>query len=255
MRSHTFGRQALGAGLLMLLAGLLTGCATYAPPGGGADFSLFVDHDIEREFERGSASSWPAHLVAVRVQDAHYTSHTTRAYGNGRFSIVNVRDVEHDEDFDRIAELPDVAQVGQINRLLLPSRLDSDKTLRLAAARLHADMLLVYTFDTDFFTHDAARPLTVITLGLSPNQMVHVTTTASALVLDVRTGFVYGVCEATSQQKQLASAWTSDDAVDATRLKTERAAFEELLGKIEEVWHKIREQHGGASGTAPRQVT
>ncbi len=227
---------------LWLLCALvvLSGCATpYRTPGGGADFAIFADDDIKAILDRKPASPFPVHLAVARVQAPHYRSYTAQGYGRGRFSVVTVRDVETEEDFDRIAELPEITQVVPLNRLLLSDELESDRQLRQAAASLHADMLMLYTFDTDFFVGDALRPLSVISLGLSPNMYVRVTTTASAILIDVRTGYVYGACETTTRKEQLASAWTSNDAVDHSRLKTERQAFENLLGEFERLWKAI----------------
>lgn len=100
-------------------------------------------------------------------------------------------------------------------------------------------MLMLYTFDTDFFIDDPLKPLTVVTLGLSPNKIVKVTTTASAILMDVRTGYVYGSCESTSRKEQLASAWTDRSAVDRSRLTTEREAFESLLSDFEGLWNRV----------------
>ena len=123
-----------------------------------------------------------------------------------------------------------------MNRLLLPPQLNSDMDLRQAAAALHADVLLVYTLDTTFRVEDSLAPLTVVTLGLSPNQHARVVCTASAVLLDTRNGFVYGVAEATQQGTQLASAWTSGAAVDDTRRRTETQAFDKLVGELEKTW-------------------
>ena len=223
--------------LLLLFVG---GCSTaYRTPGGGANLKLFADRDVREIFERQPSAPRPVHLAIARVQAPHYRSYSSRSHGQGRYSVVTVRDVEQDEDFERIANLPDVAQVATLNRLLLPDKLESDTDLRRAAATLHADMVLIYTFDTDFFIDDALRPLTVVTLGLSPNKVVRVNTTASAVLLDVRTGYVYGACESTARRKQLASAWTSRDAIDSSRRKTEREAFELLLTDFEKLWQRV----------------
>ena len=219
--------------LLLLCVG---GCSiAYRTPGGGANLKLFADRDIREIFERQPSAPRPVHLAIARVQEPHYRSYSSRSHGQGRYSVVTVRDVEQEQDFERIANLPEIAQVVPLNRLLLPEKLESDMDLRRAAATLHADMILIYTFNTDFFIDDALRPLTVVTLGLSPNKLVRVSTTASAVLLDVRTGYVYGACESTARRKQLASAWTSRDAVDRSRRKTEREAFEQLLTGLEEL--------------------
>src|SRR5207253_2464668 len=78
----------------------------------------------------------------------------------------------------------DVRGIAPIGRLLLPAQLKSDQELRAAAAQLQCDMLLVYTLDTSFHDRDALKPLTVVTLGLSPTNATNATTTASAVPTD-----------------------------------------------------------------------
>ncbi len=219
------------------------GCGqAYRTPGSRADFDVLADLDIQAVLERKPASPLPVNLVAVRIQGPGYYSYTASGYGDGRFSVVTVRDVETDEDFERIQSLPDVSQIIPLSRLLLSPKLESDRPLRQAAAALHADMLLIYTFGTDFTVGDALKPLTVLSLGLSPNKQVRVTTTVSAILMDVRTGYIYGSCEETATQRQLASAWTSRDAVDSSRLKTERQAFEGMLKGFEKLWVGVASQ-------------
>src|SRR3954470_11734721 len=113
-------------------------------------------------------------------------------------------------------------------------------------------MLLIYTFDTAFHDHDLAAPLSVVTLGLSPTQATHVVTTASAVLMDTRNGFIYGVAEASEKRNglatasaclmetrngliygvaeasqkpnRLATAWNPTSALDQSRKQTESAA-------------------------------
>ena len=185
-------------------------------------------------------ASLPAHLIVVRVQAPGYKSQTIRnTYGTGRFSVVTIRDVEKDEDFKRIARLGQVAQVGTLSRILLPRNLETLYQLRRSAAQLHADMLLVYTFDTDFYTGDSSTPISVITAGLSPHVEAEVHTTASAVLFDVRTGYVYGTLEQSDQNKKTVNHWDIQYAVDRLRLKTERRAFEKLLDEFGPFWTNV----------------
>src|SRR6185369_2340312 len=117
-----------------------------------------------------------------------YCSSTATSYGQGRYSILTTRDVEKPETIEKLAKMPQIAGVAPISRLLLPATLESDRELRQAAAKLQADILLIYTIDTEFKTEDKAAPISVVTLGLSPNQQVRVTTTASAVLMDTRNG-------------------------------------------------------------------
>jgi len=246
--------------LPLLLAGLssVTGCASsYVVPGRAADMNVFLDPDLRQAYARQAASPLPARIAVVRVQEPGYRSHTADGYGQGRYSVVTVRDVEDDDGARRIGALPDVAGVVALNRLVLSSSLQTDRELRVAAARLGADMLLIYTFDTGYRVADGLRPLTVVSLGLFPTKVAHVTTTASALLMDVRTGYVYGSAETTSRRSPLANAWTSADAVDGSRRTTERDALGKLVTDFERIWPQIvaQRRQSLARRTGPRMST
>lgn len=234
---------------LGIVALLLVGCASYLPPGLCADMRLFTapeadprapltEPDIQAALSRQPLAALPAGIAVTRVQAPGYRSESARSFGHGRYSVVTVRDVEKDEDFDRLARLPQVARVDSVNRLLLPEKLESSREIREAAANLHADFLLVYTFDTQFRTEDLATPLTVISLGLFPTKNARVDSTASAVLLDTRNGYVYGTAAASARTTQLANAWTSGTAVDQSRRRAEREAFEALLADIERAWSR-----------------
>lgn len=243
-------RTTLIASLFTLALIAVGGCQRYVTPAAGVgaaaliDMAKKTDPDIAMMLNREPVAPFPAHLAIARIQASGYYSRTNESYGYGQYSIVTTPDVERDEDFQRIAGLPMVQAVAHLNRLVIPAKLESDKELRQAAAAVKADLLLIYTFDTSFRIKDHdIGPLGVITLGFLPNQEARVTTTASAALYDVRTGYVYGLAEATAREKQIASVWTSQDAVDETRLKAERQAFEKLLEEFEKLWKTIVETH------------
>lgn len=235
--------------LLLSLVGFAPGCAAhYTPPGRGADLRAMAPESAARDpgvrtdpsllpsLNLQPLAKFPTAVAVARIQAPRYASATVQSWGTGSYSIVTTRDIESPTDVARLEKLPMVSSIGPINRLLLPSYLNSDLELRQAAARMHADVLLVYTLDTKFVVEDKAAPLTVVTLGLSPNQQARVVCTASALLMDTRNGFLYGLAEATEQQSQLASAWTSENAVDETRRRTETKAFSKLVGELERAW-------------------
>lgn len=244
-RAHTIRFGVTGTLAAALLA--LAGCSVaYTTPGAGMQMETLAKGDIRERLERKPAANFPANLAVVRVQAPGYRSYSQRGYGRGRYSVVTTRDIETQADFERIAKLPRVAGVAPVSRLLLPENLQSDEDLRVAAASLRADMLLVYTFDTSFATDESVMaPLRLVHLGLLPDQMARITTTASAAIFDVRTGFVYGAAEATAHEEHITSLWTNSAAVDQSRQATEKKAFGELLKEIETAWSGVVKQQGG----------
>jgi hypothetical protein len=232
---------------LLAILGLLSGCAHYVPPGPKADLALFspTADDIAANFDLKPANPFPAAIAFVRAQGPRYTNLYLSTAGGvagnraGRYTIVTVREVGEEAQLERIAALPQVAGITGINRLLLPETLDTERDLRSAAARLQADLLLLYTFDTVFIDRDAAKPLSVVTLGLSPTRRITAITTVSALLIDTRTGFIHGTFEATEKNATLATSWGSADSADATRRATEKAAFAKLIDEFAAAWPKI----------------
>lgn len=239
---------------LLALAALLlplTGCAQYATPGRAADMSLFggpagqrdaaTDPSIRRQLRLQPLADLPTRLAVAHVQAPGYSSYSCSSYGDlgGRYSVVGARTVEKDDDFTRLSRLALVDGVAPITPLLLPGRLDSDEAVRGAAARLGADMLLVYTFDTRFSKDDLAPPLGLVTLGLFPTISVTVQSTASAVLVDTRNGFVYAVAEGSSDTGQPANGWTSQAAVDQSRIRAERQALDKLLVDFERAWGQV----------------
>jgi hypothetical protein len=245
-------RTTIASTAIALACAGVVGCASYTAPGGPADLGvmgvqpeLAADREaqtgasMQEKFDRKPLARFPTAIAVARVQAPGYGTRTARSYGapGSAYSVVTTRDVEKDEQLARLAKLNQVQGIGPINRILLPTgQLRSDQELRDAAASMQADMLLIYTLDTNFYVRDMAKPLSVVTLGLSPNQQARVTTTASAVLMDTRNGYVYGLAEATDSYNRLASAWTNDDAVDAARIKTETAAFDKLVDELEKTW-------------------
>ncbi len=231
---------------------ITTGCAQYATPGRPADLAAVgvtpeiranqTEAGITDSFAKRPLAQLPTGIAVARLQAPDYHSQTAQGWGTGRYSIVTTRDVEPDSAVDRLAKLPKVHGVAPISRMLLPATLNSDKELRQAAAQLHADMLLVYTLDTSFTKNDLAVPLTVVTLGLSPNQKANIVSTASAVLLDTRNGYVYGVAEASSRSSKLMGAWGSTDTIDESRRQTETDAFTKLVGEVEKMWTGVLTQ-------------
>jgi hypothetical protein len=244
--------DVFGSGFLLIA--VLAGCGTsYVTPGRGAKLAEISnpDRDVERALGRKPSANFPARMVMVRVQSPGYRSYGNSGYGTGRYSVVTTRDIEEDKHFERVKNFPMVAGLTPISRLLLPENLDSDRPLRQAAASLQADLLLLYTVDTSFRIDEAnLGPLTMITLGFLPNKEATVTATASALISDVRTGFVYGLAESTAQERQRANVWTTQQAIDQSRLAAEKKSFEQLLDEISKTWSGILAEHAYRSAPA-----
>jgi hypothetical protein len=229
--------------ILMLVLAFLTGCETYVTPGTRADLSGLAPPAIEAGFQREPSWPFPASVAAVRLQGPGYTNYNLGrqggVYGDGNYTVVTTREVEQDADFARVLALPGVRALVPLNRLLLPSRLETLDSLREAASQLKADLVFVYTFDTAFFDEDKARVLSTLSLGFSPHRRITTTTTASALLMDTRSGYLYGAFETNAGTTRSASAWGSREAADTARLETEQAAFGKLIDAVVQSWPEL----------------
>ncbi len=239
--------RVLSLALALGAAAFLTGCSTtYIPPSGRADFQAFTSQSMQESFAAQPAAAFPAGIVTVRVQAPRYRNYYTEraggVYGEGRYSVVTAKEVEDPGDFERLAKLPQVGGMITLSTLLLPQKLQSDRELREAAARLKADMLLIYTFDTSFHENDAVVGLSVLTLGLSPTRRVYVSVAASALLIDTRTGFIYAALEANEKRQLTSNAWESRQSADRARRDAEGAAFKGLMSEFEKNWPRIVER-------------
>jgi hypothetical protein len=234
----------IAAGAAALLAG---GCAEYVAPNRGADLSALgydkssppAAGSIDAALAKRPLARFPAAIAIARIESSGYESETAQGWGSGRYSIVTTRDIEDPAAMDKWAQLPQVSGIATISHMLLPSKLYSDEELRHAAADLHADMLLVYTIDTKFQQNDLAAPLTIVTLGLAPDEKIHVDCTASAVLMDTRNGYIYGACEESDHGNGLTIGWDTDAAVDAVRRQVEANAFNKMAARFPEAWKGV----------------
>jgi hypothetical protein len=237
--------------LCTLLAGsAMGGCAaSYKTPGGPAPMTAFglsensrealTDARVREVTRKQPLASFPATLAVARVQASGYRNFCIGSYGHGMYSVVTAKDVETEADFDRIRTLPHVRSVAPVSRLILPEKLETDIELRRAAASLGADILVIYTFDTQYRNDDWAPPLALITFGIFPTEKTRVTTDATAVLMDVRNGFIYGALESASKKSRINNFWTDDEAADSARREAEREALDGLLAGFEKTWVSV----------------
>lgn len=238
--------------LALLLAVLLaSACQTYVPPGQAADLSGFVpsgasEEEIQAILERKPAAPFPATLALLRVQGADYRSASYQRPSGARgdrFSVIGVREIETEQDAARLAALPWVRGLAFGNSLLNSAHARDELDLRRMAAQLQADLTVIYTVNTSFRSEDEAPLLTAISLGLIPTRVDSITATATAVMIDTRSGYLYGTAEATERRDRRTGLAYDDGTIDQTRLAIERAAFAKLLGEFERMGALVAERH------------
>lgn len=222
---------------------LLASCASYTTPGGSANISALATPDVATLLAVKPVATAPARVAVAQLQQAGYRNYQQQGYGQGAFSLVMERDAAADKALQKLARLDGVAAVAPINRLLLPTQLDSIAALRQAAARVQANLLLVYTFDTRFQTGQQQLPLlNTILLGTLNNQPLTVKSNVSAVLFDVQTEYVYGVTEANVQTHGRSSIWQTDSEVDTLRQQAEQQALANLMEQFQQQWPQIQSQ-------------
>jgi len=235
--------------LLMLIVVSAVSCRTnYVTPGSTVKISELADADISKLLSNKPASEFPVNIAIARVQSSDYKNHSYRYERNpqplDKFSMILTRDAEEDAAFEKLSKMEGVKQASPFNRLLLPYNYSSIKDLRLAAAKMKASMLLVYTFDTQFIIDTKNYgPQNIIAFGYLKNKEVKVVTTASVALFDVQTEYLYGLGEATAHQTRKANAWKKVDEVDNLRIETEKKAFNELIVEVEKMWKGVMEEY------------
>jgi len=251
-RSSSVPQRSLPFLLALVLAlSLASACQSYVPPGEGADLSGFVpsgasEEEIQSILARKPVAPFPATVALLRVQGATYSSASYgRSYGSqgARFSLMSVRELETEQQLARISAWPWVREVALGNSLLNDSKARDELDLRKMAAQLQADLTVIYTIDTAFRSDDEAPLLTVVSLGLIPTYVDSITATASAVMVDTRTGYLYGTAEATERRDRRTGLLYKDSTLDQTRLEIERAAFAKLVDEFERMGVLVAERH------------
>lgn len=231
--------------IVLVALALVSGCAhQYATPGAGASLALPASPDQDRPGDAETGAGFPARIAMARVQTPGYYTKGSKCAGSGKYCVVTTRELETDADIERLARMPMVAGLVPVGPP--PDSLQSYADLRGLAENLKADILLLYSVNTVFSVGEKAfQPADVIALGLLPKKNTQVSSTVSALLMDVRTGFIYGAADATASEDNKASAWTTTNAIDAARLRTEIASFQRLLAELEKLWADVIKAHAG----------
>ncbi|AWI08670.1 hypothetical protein CKA38_04830 [Ereboglobus luteus] len=183
----------------------------------------------------------------VRLQAPEYTSfyidRNGGKYGTGKYCVILAKELGENEQYERMAKLPEVADVIGLNRMLLPQRIDDFRSIREAAAQLSAGVVFVYTVDTTFRDANSSKTLTAISLGISPSKKITALTTISALLMDTKTGYIYSAYETTEKEEVSSSSWNTRDNADKARQKTETRAFAKLIDDFIESWPRLLERY------------
>jgi hypothetical protein len=240
--------------VLPLLLAAMTGCtSSYTLPGKGVNFQeigLTVSPKDKANLAKKSEAKFPASLILVRLQGSRYDNTTVQTYGSGSYCVVMTRDIEKPDQIDMLGHMPLVTGIDSLRKLDLPETMENEQQLRTAALAENGDVLLIYTLD-DNFTNSGNDTTADLTFGILNTNNFTVTTTASAVLVDARTGLVYGAVEAIAQKKGAANVYGYSAAADAVRSLTEAEAFDDLCTKAKRLWITTVKQYAPPGTTLP----
>ena len=227
---------------------IFSSCATkYVTPGGDVKISSLVEEDISKVLSNKPSAEFPVIIAVARIQAPKYTNYRYSRNSepvNGNFSMILTREPDEEIQIQEIGKLNGIKQISTFNRLLLPNNYNSIKDLRLAAAKMKAQMLLVYTFDTEFVINAKNYgPQNLFALGYLKNKEVKVRTTSSAALFDVQTEYLYGLAEATEEVNKKSNIWKENQDVDNLRIESEKRSFEKLSKEIAKMWDGIYQEY------------
>jgi hypothetical protein len=93
-----------------------------------------------------------------------------------------------------------------------------------------------------------------VSLGLFPNDTAQVVTTASAVLMDTRNGYLYGYFETTERGIQLTNGWMTEQAVSDARKRTETRAFAKLVTGLQSTWEDVVKNFGSPTKVSAAQL-
>jgi uncharacterized protein YceK len=241
---------------------ILAGCSSHVVTPSGADMARFgmiasneqdrqwqTESDIADVLDKAPLARFPSTVAIVRVQGAGPHSQSSGvSYGRGAYRVVLTPTVEKEEHIEAIHELDQVNGAVRLNRLVLGSNLHSDKELRTAAARLHADLTLIYTINTEWTIDDDPKPLDKITFGFARFRNVTVTSTATALLLGTHNGYVYATAEVAKDKRYKDNAWNNSEQIEEAQELLEQQAFDGLIQDFVQAWPRVLQQYAPSQG-------
>jgi hypothetical protein len=244
-------RHRLTAHRILLLASFLLaslgGCSTHwITPGAGSDLARLGTANLAVAFGRKPTALFPSFMTVVRIQAPGYGG----AGGSRRFVVLEPEDddVARDEDLRTMAGWEEIGRVERMHAGGLSEDIDSLDALR-ATLDDDTDLLFVHSMDTRLDRlddHEDALPAGApFSFGPLSAAELEIAATASALIVDVRTGFVYGFSRFTSRRASSTRSWKNVEALEAARREIEREAFEGVLRASRRKWERAIMHYAG----------
>jgi hypothetical protein len=208
---------------------------------------------------RAKAEADFSHPLIARAYNAKPTMRFPATIGLApmdRDAQAPLRALDANGKLDAFKALPQIRNVVNVSSILIadggglcgpdgrpiPMWNKSDFVLREAAARLHCDAVLLLKIDTSVTDGKVFAPLSLVTLGLFPNDRTEVISTALAALVDTRTGYVYATAERSAGKTCHAISW-DDDTRDRTMRLANQKAMEKLFADFPALWSGVVAKH------------
>ena len=225
----------------------LTGCSSY------------VDSPAARaaRAKQSEAFSHPLIAHAYNAKPAIRFPATIVVAPMGGGAQQELRALDAFGKLDSLKSLPQVKDITTLSSLLMsdsngeiegsngkpaPIWNKSDLILREAAAKMHADAVLLIQLEANITDGKIFTPLTTLSLGLFPNDRTEVIATALAALVDTRTGYVYATTERSAGRTCYAMSW-DESTRDRARGRATRSAMEKLLAEFPALWRGVVQTH------------
>jgi len=240
MGAGRWGKFVMMGGVLAA-AGALVSCDGYTTP---SEYSA-VDHPLRKVKKEEVPSSrnlkpaakFPARIAMVKVETGY----------SGNMSLSRNQHVERAEYAKTLGSLPGIAGMVNMNNTMVRSNRVSYASLRKEARNLGADLVAIYKFNTSTHTNNVSTLLSVATLGAAPTNGHRSVSAVSLLIMDARTGYVYGVEQASAEKRALSTSWGNDGASDHAEFRAEQVAMDEIMKKVPGFWKMLYAKHGEGS--------
>lgn len=183
---------------------------------------------------------WPATVVVTRV--GYATDTHTRRHGQGvPLKVLRTPDAAGTGPLRDLGDkLESVREVWVLQPEMLSGLMADDATtIRQAAQRLGADLLVPYSLSTEKSNTFHFPFLSVLTLGLIPNATAEAAVVVRAAVVEPTRGHVLHRFESHSRKSQITNYYVVHDDEDKAADRAEKEAFNKLLEQVEEEWPRI----------------
>ncbi len=236
MRTATF---ASVLALTMAAGGCATQHELVAPLVSLGAAGLIQDQTEARRLERAMTDGEIAHLLDVDVRAKLPTKLAVAKLGDACGSYQPRLDRISAEELEKwqaiVARQGGLRGVHPVSNLSFGDRLDGPsltlRSLRVAAARMGCELLLVYMqghSSVENYNNAAALYWTFVGLWLVPGNVVEHQTIAQAILVDCRTGMILGTATGDARDRRTIPAAYSAIAHDQLRTACPAEALEDL---------------------------